>query len=101
MVCDSDYRKSIFSFSVKKGSNTIERKSIESNVTIPYEQTFRDLNQRPTSGVSLQNWNYCGCGWPDHLLVPRGTADGYVCDLFVMVSDAKEDQVSFRLVWRN
>lgn len=87
----------VFRFSVKSGSNTFERRSIESNVTIPYEQTFRDLSNRPTDGEALQNYNYCGCGWPDHLLIPKGSADGYPAELFVMISDAKNDIVSSRL----
>lgn len=36
---------------------------------------------------------YCGCGWPLHLLIPKGTVDGIEYDLFAMVTNYTEDQV--------
>lgn len=81
---------------VRPGSNTIERQSKESSVIIPFEQTFRNLqDNRPGSGTSQEEeFNFCGCGWPEHLLVPKGTAAGMLCELFVMVSDFQGDRVS-------
>jgi tyrosinase len=38
--------------------------------------------------------NYCNCGWPFHLLVPRGTAEGMRFRLLVMLTDWSADQVS-------
>ncbi len=38
--------------------------------------------------------NYCNCGWPFHLLVPRGTPEGMPFRLLVMLTDWNEDQVS-------
>jgi hypothetical protein len=35
----------------------------------------------------------CGCGWPQHLLVPMGNAGGVMFDLFVMVTDGTKDAV--------
>lgn len=41
------------------------------------------------------NRNFCGCGWPDHFLVPRGTAKpGTAFSLFVMATDWTEDRVA-------
>ena len=37
--------------------------------------------------------NYCSCGWPFHLLVPRGTAEGMRFRLLVMVTDWNLDRV--------
>ena len=38
--------------------------------------------------------NYCGCGWPHHFLVPRGTeGSGMAFVLFVMATNWKEDRV--------
>jgi tyrosinase len=35
--------------------------------------------------------NYiCGCGWPDHMLIPKGTSEGFRMELFVMISDNKD-----------
>ncbi|XP_065201957.1 phenoloxidase 1-like [Planococcus citri] len=82
-----------FTTTLRAGSNTIERRSIESSVTAPFEQTFRSLDNAPLTGEEAQNFNYCGCGWPDHMLVPRGTRDGYPCSLFVMISNYQDDRV--------
>jgi tyrosinase len=38
--------------------------------------------------------NYCNCGWPFHLLVPRGTPEGMPFRLLVMLTDWSLDQVS-------
>ena len=38
--------------------------------------------------------NYCNCGWPFHLLVPRGTPEGMPFRLFVMLTDWNADRVS-------
>lgn len=56
---------------VKPGPNTVNRRSVESVVTIPYEQTFRNVDQgRPNTANSAadREYNICGCGWPDHML---------------------------------
>lgn len=64
-------------------------------MTIPFEQTFRDLDlNRPTGGTALDDFNFCGCGWPQHMLLPRGTAEGYPMHLFVMISNYDDDRVS-------
>lgn len=83
-------------FVVRPGLNNIERSSTESTVTIPFERTFRnvDLN-RPIGGDSLEQFNFCGCGWPQHLLIPKGNKAGFPMDLFVMISDYAGDAVGF------
>lgn len=83
---------------MNRGENIIRRKSTESTVTIPYEQTFRNLDkQRPSFGTPEEYaFNFCGCGWPHHMLIPRGrlAADGGLdCQLFAMVSKYDEDHV--------
>lgn len=37
--------------------------------------------------------NYCTCGWPFHLLLPRGTEAGMPYQVLVMATDADKDQV--------
>lgn len=56
------------------GENIVRRKSTESTVTIPYEQTFRNIDRKrplgeigPTSPEAFA-FDFCGCGWPQHLL---------------------------------
>lgn len=76
--------------------NTIRRRSDESSVTIPFERTFRNLDlNRPATGTTEElEFNFCGCGWPQHMLIPKGTSEGLPCQLFVMVSDYERDHVS-------
>ena len=77
-----------------KGQTIIKRESSESSLTIPYKATFRDLNAgRPAKRKDLDKFNACGCGWPHHLLVPKGTDKGYPMDLFVMATDSQSDGV--------
>ncbi|XP_076646001.1 phenoloxidase 1-like [Halictus rubicundus] len=83
-----------FTVHLQPGQNTIQRKSTESSVTIPFERTFRNLEEnRPVGAESLDAFNFCGCGWPQHMLIPKGTKAGYPTDLFIMVSDYDIDAV--------
>lgn len=88
---------------VDPGKTTIKRESTESSVTIPFEKTFlsssdvRKLADDESLNKHLNNAinGYCGCGWPHHLLVGKGTTgNGFLCDLFVMITDYEEDKVS-------
>lgn len=73
----------------------ITRKSTESNLTIPFERTFRDVTRnRPAEGTpELEAFNFCGCGWPQHLLIPKGNTEGYPCILFVHITNYEDDKV--------
>ncbi|XP_014276959.1 phenoloxidase 1 [Halyomorpha halys] len=83
-----------FTVNLKGSKNTITRKSTESSVTIPFEKTFRNLDQgRPADGDDLEQFNYCGCGWPQHMLICKGNAEGFPCQLFVMISNFSDDKV--------
>ncbi|XP_063541091.1 phenoloxidase subunit 2-like [Cydia strobilella] len=77
------------------GQNTITRQSTQSSVTIPFEQTFRDLSVQGDDPrrSELANFNFCGCGWPQHMLVPKGTEGGAQYQLFVMCSNYDLDRV--------
>lgn len=80
------------SFLVKPGKTTIVRNSIDSSVTIPFEQTYRDITQ--VSDEEKEATRYCGCGWPHNLMIPKGKPEGYPCEVFVMISDYEGDKVS-------
>uniref|UniRef100_A0A1I8NVC5 tyrosinase n=1 Tax=Stomoxys calcitrans TaxID=35570 RepID=A0A1I8NVC5_STOCA len=82
------------------GQNTIRRRSTESSVTIPFERTFRNLKERPAENTPEESeYNFCGCGWPQHMLIPKGLpGDGLRCQLFVMVSNYEDDRVDQDLV---
>ena len=82
-------------YSVKPKSNSIQRRSTDSSLTIPFERTFRELQaNRPAGGAALEDFNFCGCGWPQHMLIPKGTPEGMPCELFVMISNIDDDKVS-------
>jgi tyrosinase len=80
---------------VNPGVNTLRRRDAESTVTIPFERTFRnyDANAPAAGTAALQEFNFCGCGWPEHMLIPKGLPEGLDCELFVMVSNYEEDRV--------
>jgi len=84
-----------FVASLNPGPNTIRRRSTESSVTIPFERTFRNLDaNRPSAGTPEElEFNFCGCGWPNHMLVPKGLPEGLPCVLFIMVSNYENDRV--------
>lgn len=85
---------------VRPGANRIRRRSKESTVTIPFERTFRNLDQnRPEADTPQEaEFNFCGCGWPAHMLIPKGLPEGLPADLFIMVSNYEEDRVVQDLV---
>lgn len=76
------------------GTNEIRRRSDQSSVTIPYERSFRRIGSKfqPTDPNDLAQFQFCGCGWPQHMLLPKGTAEGAIFDVFVMISDYDNDR---------
>ncbi|KAI5638758.1 hemocyanin, ig-like domain-containing protein [Phthorimaea operculella] len=85
---------------LKAGDNTIRRRSLDSSVTIPYERTFRNQGDRPGDPGTAEaaEFDFCGCGWPHHMLLPKGTQSGYPMVLFCMVSNWQEDRIEQDLV---
>ncbi|ALC42161.1 PO45 [Drosophila busckii] len=84
-----------FTVDLMPGVNTIRRQSTESSLTIPFERTFRAVgaSYQPTAADELARFRFCGCGWPQHMLLPKGKPEGMVFDLFVMISDYAQDAV--------
>ncbi|XP_049767339.1 phenoloxidase 2-like [Schistocerca cancellata] len=81
-----------FAVQLNSGRNIIRRSSAESSVTIPYQRSFRNLTgvgDKPEEA----SYTFCGCGWPQHMLIPKGQADGLPAEYFVMVSDGAQDKV--------
>ncbi|CAH1235221.1 unnamed protein product [Diabrotica balteata] len=84
-----------FTVNLKPGSHPITRKSSDSSVTIPFGRTYRDLEEnRPDKSEvnALAQFDFCGCGWPENLLIPKGN-DRFQAELFVMISDYAGDRV--------
>ncbi|XP_063875288.1 phenoloxidase 3-like [Scylla paramamosain] len=87
-----------FTHNLKSGTNHIQRSSTSSSITNSNEFTFRDLEKQrnPDNPVAPENtlFNFCGCGWPQHMLLPRGKQEGMPFELFVMVTDWSQDKVA-------
>ncbi|XP_058460273.1 phenoloxidase 8-like [Malaya genurostris] len=84
-----------FVVTLKPGANNITRRSNQSSVTVAYNRTFRQIKteaQIPNKS-DLEQFRFCGCGWPEHMLLPKGTAEGMVFDLFVMISNYAGDSI--------
>lgn len=77
---------------VNPGTNVIQRSSRESSVTISKERKFEQLLRG--EGTTEHSSEYCSCGWPDHLLIPKGNDKGMEFHLFVQVTDHLKDLVS-------
>lgn len=77
------------------GPNNIRQSSNKSSVTIPYERTFRPIgpNNQPKDIERLAEFRFCGCGWPEHMLLPKGKPEGMPFELFAMISDYNGDAV--------
>lgn len=84
-----------FTRGLKPGNNTIRQRSLDSSVTIPFERTFRNQANRPgdPGSATAAEFDFCGCGWPHHMLIPKGTEQGYPVVLYVMVSDWNADKI--------
>ncbi|XP_035705957.1 phenoloxidase 2 isoform X2 [Folsomia candida] len=80
-----------FTTQLNPGVNAITRRSTQSNVTIPWDQSFRQL-ERSVQAPSAEQ-SACGCGWPQHMLIPRGNPSGQLYDLVVFVTNGEDDRV--------
>ncbi|CAH2093351.1 unnamed protein product [Euphydryas editha] len=89
-----------FTHPIPVGRSTISRRSLDSSVTIPYDRTFRPQSERPGEPgfAEAAAFDFCGCGWPHHLLIPKGTASGFAMTLFCMITNWEEDRVAQDLV---
>ncbi|XP_013776190.1 hemocyanin AA6 chain-like, partial [Limulus polyphemus] len=74
------------------GENTITRKSKDSSVTLSKERTIDELMKG--EGLNDDNNEFCSCGWPQHMLIPRSNEEGMVFDLFVMLTNWENDNVN-------
>ncbi|XP_054721375.1 uncharacterized protein LOC129231152 [Uloborus diversus] len=81
-----------FHHELAAGKNTVTRKSTESSVTVASTPSFSKLQSG--EGVSENSTEFCSCGWPEHLLVPRGNHKGMDFYLFVMLTDYEQDHVN-------
>ncbi|KAK7074702.1 Oxidoreductase activity protein [Halocaridina rubra] len=84
-----------FTVTLRPGQNQVTRASTQSSITSPSELTFRELETGTLeSGTdAASRFGTCGCGWPQHLLLPRGNRNGMDFQLFFMITDWEKDRV--------
>ena len=77
-------------------------------MVIPFDQIFYEPPDEPptmdTGAESdIEDFNWCGCGWPEYMLIPRGYTlpGGYPAQLFVMITDADYDVVDEPVIFRS
>ena len=79
------------------GENKIVRRSDQSSITIPYNRAFLEISGMATPSIADKEkraeFSICGCGWPQHMLLPKGTVEGMQFDIFVMISNFEDDKV--------
>lgn len=68
---------------------------MSSIVRQPPQKTEDELDDTTTPPGTVESLNekYCDCGWPFHLLLPRGRKDGLKFKLLVFISDWSKDKV--------
>lgn len=86
---------------MQPNTTEIRRHSSESSVTIPYERSFRRIGAQaqPKNAQDLSQFQFCGCGWPQHMLLPKGTPEGTEYNLFVLISDFEQDRIASATDW--
>nr|CCA94918.1 hemocyanin subunit d [Euphrynichus bacillifer] len=80
-----------FHTEIPPGKSSIDRLSSESSVTLSHTPTFDELQRG--EGVDDDKTEFCSCGWPEHMLIPRGNSRGMAFQLFVMLTDWEHDNV--------
>lgn len=78
---------------VSPGAQTVERRSEDSNCTIPFERSFPNRYGEAAGAVPTGDTALCACGWPHHMYLPIGCADGTPFDFVVMLTDFEQDRV--------
>lgn len=76
----------------------LQLRSNYSNIsyTVPLFQSARPGD--PGSEEAAE-FDFCGCGWPHHMLIAKGNQQGYPVVLFAMVSNWAEDRVRIQYTW--
>ncbi|CAL4111255.1 unnamed protein product, partial [Meganyctiphanes norvegica] len=75
-----------FMYHFNPGFNYIKQTSSKSSVTVDCRDSFDDIAERALKDEATRREGHCGCGWPQHLLVPRGSPEGMAFMLFVIIT---------------
>nr|CAX63173.1 Hexamerin 1 precursor [Campodea sp. CP-2009] len=83
---------------LKVGQNTIRRASSESTIVKKEVDTYRQMMMKVEQEIHNGQQEYTTkthshCGWPLHLLLPKGTQQGEKYTLYVVITDYDQDRV--------
>ncbi|XP_059608144.1 phenoloxidase 2-like [Phlebotomus argentipes] len=76
------------------GETKFFRSSKDSNVTVPFDRTFSTAWKQDAETLRSMQASICACGLPHYHLLPIGTADGFPCNLFVMLTPYELDKTN-------
>jgi len=94
-----------FFWRFKRGTTEFERSSDDSS-SVPRKALGLYEIQEQSSYSGSYNYRsedilqYTGCGWPKHLLVPRGSPTGFKTNLLVVISPLLPDDAAKRTDWK-
>ncbi|XP_046384701.1 phenoloxidase 2-like [Ischnura elegans] len=75
-------------FSGENRIDVIKRESSASSIVAKSPSSFAKMEKLSGDDRKLpRDENFCGCGWPQNLLIPKGKPEGYPCQIFVMISN--------------
>lgn len=104
VLCINENRKKfvlldVYSTSFKKGINSVTRNSNDFALFVQDRTTSFDLYQQVTLALNT-NMKYklhkseAPTGYPDRLKLPKGTVNGWPCQIFFVVTETKCDKSS-------
>ncbi|KAJ3109863.1 Polyphenol oxidase 1 [Phlyctochytrium planicorne] len=86
-----------FIVNLKKGEKKVVARRLDDSSVIrkPAQKTVEQMDDRrdEDDGLDRAGDQYCDCGWPFNMVVPRGTPEGSAFRLVVLATDAKVDRV--------
>lgn len=91
---DLDFRRrfslllDVYEAVLAPGDNTLRRQSTQSALTIDNDAIYAEGRD----AGAVRRGNVCRCGWPQGLLLPRGSAAGTPYQLLAMVTDYEQDK---------
>jgi len=89
-----------FHVNLSAGSNSITRKSHDSSFLAKRRWSLYELQEMLIADeISQDEFNWGGCGWPEEMLIPRGTEAGMNFELFLVVSPLLEEDSAHTADW--
>jgi len=82
-----------FTYSLKAKQKAVVYRS-ERYSSVVRKPAHRPSEPKPHRPPGSMDMNYCDCGWPLHVFLPRGTATGMEFRVFVIVTDLEHDMVA-------